>query len=419
MSFTHVTTRLTGEGCAPCAPDVTFVDAARFDDDITNGCVIEIAHDLAAVAGYWPRFDRAEPAICSPFQLYEFLEVWGRTIGTARGARWHLVTVREARGAGRPLLLFPLVVESERGVRLLRFADGGVCDYNMPIQFPWTPSFIAQQFRELWDEIVDKIPTMDAVALENMPAAFAGRANPMLHLDCQKGPMDAHGASLCRDWETFIEQRITARKTFSKIQKKLRKLQKRCDVRFRTIRGVEEPERAKSALDAMFRQKHQRFVETNVPDFFIKDQREAFYRQMTVDPHAGPHVVFGQLMAGDTAISNMWGIIHGDCCYCLVSSYEGGEWGSYSPGRLINQHVIEWCHEARLSVVDYCLGDEPYKFEFCDRHVPLHVYREPKSARGRAYFAITDGLSWCRASSFWRRVRPLKRLLFPRKARSS
>ena len=100
-----------------------------------------ITSDIRDFAGFWPRSDRLGEARCYPFQCYEILELQCATIARARNAEPVFVTVLGQ--SDEPLALFPLSIESDseftralRQIRVLRFLDGGLSDYNAPVVFP-------------------------------------------------------------------------------------------------------------------------------------------------------------------------------------------------------------------------------------------------------------------------------------------
>jgi CelD/BcsL family acetyltransferase involved in cellulose biosynthesis len=68
-----------------------------------------------------------------------------------------------------------------------------------------------------------------------------------------------------------------------------------------------------------------------------------------------------------------------------MPSHEDGEWRQYAPGRLLNEWLMEWSLDNGLKFFDFGIGDEPYKFDYCDVHVPLRDAFRPISIKGKLY----------------------------------
>ena len=85
------------------------------------------------------------------FQSREFLGIWLNTIGKAGRIEPYLVVVKD--GDGRPILYLPFVIETKFNIRLLRFMDCGVADYNAPIVAAGM-ALSRQEFNALWSRSV-------------------------------------------------------------------------------------------------------------------------------------------------------------------------------------------------------------------------------------------------------------------------
>ncbi len=121
------------------------------------------------------------------FQSREFLDVWMSTIGKARGSECYLVVVKDEDR--RPLLYLPLAIETRFNVRLLRFMDAGVSDYNAPI-LGSDHKLTHQQFDRVWSDIVALLPKFDAFDLQKIPSDVLGRFNPLTYLDGECYPIE-------------------------------------------------------------------------------------------------------------------------------------------------------------------------------------------------------------------------------------
>jgi CelD/BcsL family acetyltransferase involved in cellulose biosynthesis len=117
---------------------------------------------------------------------------------------------------------------------------------------------------------------------------------------------------------------------------------------------------------------------------FSEPGLEDFYRETTRRLGDGP-VHLSALLLDDKVLAAHWGYVAADRFYHLMPAHETGEWLAYAPGRLLNEWLLEWSIGRGLKFFDFGIGDEPYKFDYCDVHVPLYDALLPVSAKGRLY----------------------------------
>ncbi|MEO1281051.1 MAG: GNAT family N-acetyltransferase [Pseudomonadota bacterium] len=383
-------------------------DALAVDDGLSDGGVTKVSLDfqgeLNAFASEWPTLDDPKSAICHGFQTADFIRAWVDTIGAACGAEVAFVRVSEAGGLRRPLMFLPFAIETKKGVRILRFIDGDVSDYNGPIVFPWTPDWSAPDCQTLWCRVLEVLPAIDVVALEKMPKTILGTTNPLAALETEPWPVSCHAATLLKDWPTFAEVRTSPPKRYARYQRSLRR---EYDVVY-TASDAMDQEAANAALVSLFKQKARRFAETRVPGFEAGDGKQDFYTAMTLNQASQPHVHLSVLTANDEVLACQWGFVFKDRYYYLICGNETGVWAKYSPGRMINEAMLEWCHEQGLTYADFGIGDEAYKYEYCDEHATLLSHRAALTAKGRLFVSGTQALERLRATSIWQKVRPYK-----------
>lgn len=305
------------------------------------------------------------------------LEVWTKTIGQARGIKPVFVGVRTQ--AGKPALFIPFGIQRDRGSRVLRFLDGGVSDYNAPVVFPAASELSdAQQF---WKALKRQMPRFDVAILEKMPEAVEDLPNPLFALATQTRRESCHAVRLYGPWEKFARERISH---LSDSRRRRRKVEKLGNVRFHIAENAEERERF---LDAMMRMKRRKFIETKGYDVFTDPGLGNFYRQTTCLLGENGPVQLSALSLDDRILATHWGYVEGDRFYHLMPGHEVGEWRPFAPGRLLNEWLIQWCIDRGLKYLDFGIGDEPYKFDYCDQHIPLRDAFLPASQLGRLFAA--------------------------------
>lgn len=133
------------------------------------------------------------------------------------------------------------------------------------------------------------------------------------------------------------------------------------------------------------RMKRRKFVETKGYDVFTEPGYGAYYAVATERLGASGAARLAALLLGDRILAADFGYVKGNCYYDLMPSYEAGEWRQYAPGRLLSEWLIEHAIDDGLTYFDYGIGDEPYKFDYCDTHIALCDAHIPLTWRGRLY----------------------------------
>jgi CelD/BcsL family acetyltransferase involved in cellulose biosynthesis len=133
--------------------------------------------------------------------------------------------------------------------------------------------------------------------------------------------------------------------------------------------------------------KRRKYIETKGHDAFDAPGTEAYYRAATRKLGASGPVQLSALTLDDRILAVHWGYISGDRFYHLMPAHEGGEWRAYAPGRLLNEWLLEWSIERGLKYLDFGIGDEPYKFDYCDQHISLRDAFLPQTMTGQLFAA--------------------------------
>lgn len=369
---------------------------ARPTDDLR----VRVADNLSAFPD-WPRSSDAGPARCHVFQCADILEVWLDTIGKARRVEAVFIGIDDE--AGQTVMLLPLGIERVRGIRVLGFLDGTVVDYSQPVLFPAASRLDAAAMARLWPQIQSALPNFDVAVFDKMPMEVGGQANPMMHLGVVSMPESGHVMSLTGTADE-IEKRIPVSKRHGRY---LRQFAREHDVVLEVANSLD---RGRRFLDDMIENKARKFHETRVPGFEVPGKR-AFYVEATRRlPNLAP-IHLSAIRAGDVVVASHWGLVFGDRFYFLMTAHAGGEWRKFSPGRILNDALIRWCHTHGYRWFDFGIGDEAYKDEYCDVVIPLHVAVIPVTLLGRLFVASGAVLNRLRASRLWQRLRPYKWVL--------
>lgn len=318
---------------------------------------------------------------CLAFQTWGWCSAWLETIGKAQGVVPKLVHVEDADG--NTVMFLPLVIERKTlGVRVLTFPDSRVTDYQAPILGPGISAIGDQQdFVELWNAIIDRVGPFDVIHIAKIPPTVGPAMNPLLHLSCRPYKEGAHQAGLSGTWDAFCRDRIK-RGIRADSRRRMRRLEKRGEVRFVF---AESQDQALDITREMIGQKCRRFHETNVYNLFIYPGYRDFYIRATENLFDSGGVAAAALMVDDVVVATDWGLVRDGRFYDLMSTYAGGEWRQYSPGRLLMMETIRWCFEKGLDVYDLSIGDEAYKNDWSDRSIELREFIRCRRPIGLIY----------------------------------
>lgn len=338
---------------------------------------VHVSPALDTFRHVWPTTRQQGAARCYPFQCADVLDIWCGTIGRARGIKPVFVAVHA--GGAKPALLLPFGIESVHGHRVLSFLDAGVSDYNAPIAFADAARIGRSEIDALWPLMREQMPEFDLAIFDKMPEQVGDLPNPLRFLATRAHPDSGHGKTLSGSPAEFARNHLPNPRDS---QRRRRKLEKMGAVRFAI---AETDEDRKRFFDAMVRMKRRRFADTAAHDVFADSAYHAYYAEATRLLGPTGAVRLSALLLDERILAADWGFVGGGRYFDLMPSYESGEWRSYAPGRLLTEWLTERCLEQGFALFDYGIGDESYKFDYCDTHISLWDAYLPVTATGALY----------------------------------
>ncbi len=355
-----------------------------------------------AIPADWPGIAAMGEVRGHVFQTREFIGVWLETFGSAPHIEARFVDV--ADHDGRLVLRLPLAIETRRGLRTLGFADQSAADYNAPLLYPssiaWTPELAA----DLWRAVEAAAPKVDKVLLDKVPPMVGDLVNPIYLVASEPNGESAHGSDLTRPWPE-IEATQSQLKT---LKRKARGLEKLGPVEFAVASTKSDRDRI---LARLLEQKQRRFEDTHVPGFDESPQSRRFYEIATDTFAASGNLHLASLSVGDEIIATSWTVSLGSTIYETMIGFESGEWAKHSGGRILNLRFLEWAKSQGFTYLDHGIGDEGWKLENCDTHVPLGRLEIARSGAGRRQMALERLKQSITAQPFYQKLRPYKWIL--------
>jgi CelD/BcsL family acetyltransferase involved in cellulose biosynthesis len=328
----------------------------------------------------WPSIADDRDLRMYVFQSREFLDTWLDTIGKASRVEPYFVVVRDADG--QSVLYLPLIIETKFNVRLLRFMDCGVADYNAPIVAAGR-ALSRQDFHEVWAEILALLPGFDVIDLKKIASDVAGAFNPLTYLDCTPFGENGHAIALTRLRDQTDTPRTVVRRR-RKLQSYAKGLNQIGEPRFIDNPAAAETARVAERLLDLKRRKYQR---TSTPDFLTVPGVERFYREMMSPDRLGKISHLSALTIGDTVVSAHLGFIGRGRFYYIFPAYDT-EFGRYRVGHLLLQHLIDQSVTQDFDTFDLGIGDASYKNKWANHHLSLHSHERAVTAAGRVYLQM-------------------------------
>lgn len=366
---------------------------------LIDGFQIQVHTSTRQLSDDWPEADDRTGCAFFVFQSRAFLEAWEASYGRKSSVRLCLVEVRQRDGA--PIIFLPLYLGRRYGVRVLSFIDGGVSDYNAPVIFPGAAQLSQVTVAALLERVLSAVPPHDIVVFTKLPEQVETCSNPLWQFTTRSSAASTHAISLTRPLDE-IEGSI---QSIRNIRKRDRALQRMGELRF-FLAGA-EPEQ-KDVLTTMLRQKQRRFEETMVPGFDAHPEKQNFFEEATKRLTETGALHFSALALNGTILATMWSLVRKDRYCAMITTFEDGLWGRYSPGKVLMLHLLRALKADGYASLDLGFGDEPWKRELCDRTMELRDYIRVVTHRGRVALHLEKGLASLRASPLYRKLRPLK-----------
>ena len=322
----------------------------------------------------WPAIADSRDLAMYVFQSREFLETWTRTIGKANGITSYLLVVRTS--AGEPVLYLPLAIETQFNIRLLRFMDCGVADYNAPILKAGV-ALSPPEFTALWAEALTLLPPFDVIDLKKIAADVAGAANPLLGLGCTPHGEDGHWLLLDKTGATGGGASAGQQR---KLDREYRKLGELGAVEF-----IVNPDgdQAAAITEKLFALKRRKYTQTQIADFLAMPGVADFYRGV-LGSGIGHQ---SALLVGNTVVSAHLGYAGRGRFYYILPAYDPA-YARYRPGHLLLRKLIDLSAQHGDAAFDFGSGDEAYKQSWADRRLPLYDYQQAMTAAGTVYLQM-------------------------------
>ncbi|MEM8647168.1 MAG: GNAT family N-acetyltransferase [Pseudomonadota bacterium] len=196
----------------------------------------------------------------TPYQSFDWVNTWQNEISTLTKEDVRIVTVRDETGVLQAI--FPLVVQTSWGTRVLRWISDSQINYGMPVMSQAFAASIAHDCKWLLAELMSQLDRVDAVHLDKQPATWNGKPNPLDGLFTDVGANSTYLFDLEPDFDELYR---------GKRSKSTRRNNKRRDAKLERLGPLvfglpSSPDETEYVINTLFR-----FVETRLAGKGIKD----------------------------------------------------------------------------------------------------------------------------------------------------
>jgi CelD/BcsL family acetyltransferase involved in cellulose biosynthesis len=340
---------------------------------------VETIESIDAARCAWAEVTSHAPA--SPYQDFDFAQLWLKTIGVAHGVRPLIVVARDA--VGEVVALLPLGARALGPLRVAVFLGGTDANFNLGLfrrEEAWSPQEIA---RLLAAAARAAQPHVDAFLFNNQPRDWQGAPNPLAAAPNQPSPSFAYKGALPGDFAAWLNAHAS-----KEAQKKLRKKAKRLEVMGPVVhrRAVDAAE-VERLLAAFFAQKSARMRARGITNAYERPEARAFLSGLArcgLETGA-PKLELHGLSVGNRVVATFGALAGGDRLSGLFLSYDADpEIARSSPGELIVQTVVREAIARGFKTFDLGVGEARYKGETCEAEEPLFDSAFGVDAFGRA-----------------------------------
>ncbi len=335
---------------------------------------VDVIRDMADAEAIWRKFEGAD-FLSTPYQRFELLDAWQKTVGQDEGNTPFIVVAYGEND--QPLLLLPLTVGRENGALVARFIGGKHPTFNMGL---WQRDFAASATKADLDALTAGIGNgVDVLAFTQQPKQWQGVANPFGHFGGQPSTNRCPLMTMVPGCKP--EERVS-NSTRRRLRNKERKLQALPGYRYFMATTDEEINRL---LDGFFIIKPQRMALSKLPNVFADPATQAFIREACTRklPNGERAIAIHALECDSEIISIFACVADGRRFSTMFNTYTISENARYSPGLILLRDMIDYYGGLGYSSLDFGVGSDDYKTTYCKEDEPIFDSFIPLTARGK------------------------------------
>lgn len=291
------------------------------------------------------------------------------------GARPLVVVVRR-RASGALAMVLPLLRIRRGPIRTIEFADLRVSDYLAPVCSPETFADLLED-EQACAEIRRLVRPFDLLRMTKLPD---GRLPIESLLGAPRRvsmETNAYATVLVAPFEQWRASALD-RSYQKELAKKYRQLQKKGALSFFCC---DDSASVSEAMEAMKQYRGPRFQAQGDGDLLQRPEYYGFYSDVAVRGLGSFVRLYAMKMDGNV-IAAVLGLCHRGSFLVIMSAFDIAGYKSQSLGSLMFEQVARDCIERGDQMLDFTIGDEPYKKLFGAQPSPMWMVTQAGSTAG-------------------------------------
>jgi CelD/BcsL family acetyltransferase involved in cellulose biosynthesis len=345
---------------------------------------VAIVGDFAEVEAIWRELEARE--LSTPYQRFDLLAAWQREIGARESAKPFIVVAYDADG--RALVLLPLVLRVQHGVRIASFMGGKHTTFNMAL---WEREFArdanAADLAALLSGIRVKAAA-DVLSLTQQPLHWQDYLNPFAMFPRQPS---ANNCPLL----TMVPGDPPENRISNSFRRRMKTKERKLQGPGYRHHVADTDADIDRLLDWFFQVKPLRMAEQNLPNVFAEPGVADFVRKTcrACLPDGGRLIDIHALECDDEVIAIFAGVADGHRFSMMFNTYTMSGRSRYSPGLILMRHIIDHYAERNYRALDLGIGSDEYKRLFCKGDEAIFDSFVALTPRGRIVASALSGLN--------------------------
>lgn len=337
----------------------------------TFDITIEQAFDFLS-ADYAALFDSSA---ATAFQHPLWLDSLYTRLASHAGATPMVVVVRH-RATGALAMVLPLLRIRRGPIRTVEFADLRVSDYLAPV---CSPDVFASLLADdaACTEIRRLIRPFDLLRMTKLPDGRLPVENLLGTPRRVSMETNAYATVLVAPFEQWRASALD-RSYQKELAKKSRQLQKKGELSFY---ACDDSASITEAMDAMKQYRGPRFQAQGDGDLLQRPEYYDFYSGIATRGLGSFVRLYAMKMDGNV-IAAVLGLCHRGSFLIIMSAFDIAGYKSQSLGSLMFEQVARDCIERGDQMLDFTIGDEPYKKLFGGQPSPMWMVTQSGSTMG-------------------------------------
>jgi CelD/BcsL family acetyltransferase involved in cellulose biosynthesis len=326
------------------------------------------------------------------FQHPIWLDSLYNKLAPAAAAKRRVVVVRE-RATGALAMVLPLLRVRRGPIRTIEFADLRVSDYLAPV-------CTAEVFSDLLQDenaclrIRRLLRPFDLLHIPKLPDGKFPIETLLSAPRRTAMETNAYSTLLVAPFEHWRANALTL--SYQKeLNKKWRQLQRKGELGFSCC---DDNASVVAAMDQMKNFRGPRFQAKGDGDLLQRPEYLDFYSDVAIRGIGAFVRLYAMTLDGDV-IATVLGLCHRDSFLVIMSGFDIAAHKSQSLGALMFERVAKDCIERGDRVLDFTIGDEPYKRQFGAQPSPMWSMTRAGSAIGSLALVALRQAPWIKLAA--------------------